>query len=290
MFTRILLLFLLFYSPLSCSDPAKNIQWFQYDLPPYHILRGQYVGQGPLDHMFKLWQQALPEYQHNTIPVNTTRMLREFTSNRNYRCITGSFIFPVSSKNWLWSKPVYVEPPALIVTRNDIWTKLNKPESIDFDTLLKDPNLIFGHFDGRIYSGQIDQKVQSIINNKNIVTIATHASGESLMKMLHRRRVDYILEYLPEIHWLGLSKQLGYTEDFATIKLKNHKTLMPVHVGCVKSEWGKGIINRLNQVITVGNRKLIWHYYEQWLKKPALKKYFHDIQVKHFNELSNATE
>ncbi len=287
MFTRFLLLFLLFYSAFSWSESAKQIQWFQYDLPPYHILRGQYIGKGPLDYMLRLWQQTLPEYQHSALPVNTTRMLREFTSNRNYRCITGSFVFPISMENWVWSKPIYVEPPAVIVTRQDVWKKLKRPDSIDFDSLLKNPNLIFGHFDGRIYSGEIDQKVQSIINNNNIITIATHASGESLMKMLHRERVDYILEYLPEIHWLGLSKQLGYTKDFATIKLKNHKTLMPVHVGCVKTEWGEGIINRLNQVITVDNRKLIWHQYKQWLKKTSLKKYFDSVQVDYFNELND---
>ncbi len=283
-------LFLLLYSSLSHSEPSKQILWFQYDLPPYHILRGKYVGQGPLDYMFQRWRNSLPEYRHVSIPVNTTRMLREFNSNRDYRCITGSFAFPQSKENWLWSKPIYVEPPAVVVTRNDVWAKLNKPKSIDFDNLLNHSDLIFGHFDGRIYSGEIDQQIESVINNENIISIATQASGESLMKMLHRRRVDYILEYLPEIHWLTLSKQLGYAKDFATIALKNHKSLLPVHVGCVKSQWGEKIIQRLNQAINNDTRQQIFQHYENWLAKPSLKKYFHNVQQRYFNSLNNENQ
>lgn len=260
------------------AEVKPLLRWYQYDLPPYHILRGDLAGQGPLDLMLSLWKDTLPDYDHKDIPVNTTRMLREFSSTRDHRCITGSFIFPESTPNWLWSAPIYVEPPVLLVTRKKIWEQLGKPDSIEFENLLTRQSLKFGHFDGRIYTGKIDQAIQHASQYDHVITVASHASGESLMKMLNRKRVDYILGFITEIQWLNLSKQQDYSTHFKTIRLKHHQELQSVHVGCVNTNWGKQTIDALNRTITPENQSKIWQRYSRWINDSMLIEYFLNIQ------------
>lgn len=260
---------------------GEVVNWYRYDLPPYHILRGEHARTGPLDHMFKVWKETLPGRQHLTHSVNITRMSREFRSRKDHRCITGSFIFPESRSTWLWSRPIYVEPPAVIVTRHDTWERWGRPQSIDFRALLANGEFRFGHFD-RIYGGLIDRQITDAKDRDHVLTVASHASGESLMKMLHRGRVDYILAYLPEIRWLSLSRQMGYAEDFVTVLVENHATLSPVHVGCVDTPWGRATMEKLNSAITPEMRQQVWEHYQRWLSNPKHSRYFEQTQTRYF--------
>lgn len=258
------------------------ITWYRYDLPPYHILRGEFVGQGPLDYVFELEKQWLSDFRHTTIAVNTTRMNREFLSRKDHRCITASFIFPVSVPGWTWSNAIYVEPPAVVVGNDQAITPLAKNDSVDFEVLLAQENLKFGHFDGRIYGGIVDPLIEEYLDKPNFISVSSYASGESLMRMLNRGRVDFILEFLPEIHWLNLSGQLTTQTKLSNFKIIGHEPLSPVHIGCVNTDWGNKIIARVNKAITPSVRATIWEKYEKWLYTDFAINHFRNAQQQYF--------
>ncbi len=279
-----LLIILALILPNNAESKSKQlITWYMYDLPPYHILRGDFKGQGPLDYIYSTWQMLLPNYQHKPVPVNIKRMLREFNSTKDYRCITSSFKFPESLEHWVWSKALYVEPPAVIVANNKVVNSHTTGDSADFAELLADKSIVFGHFDGRIYSGKLDNLIKKNIGQPNVLSVSSYAPGESLMRMLQRGRIDYILEYLPEIHWLKLSNQLDKKLNFSALSITNHQTLSPVFVGCVASQWGQQTILQLNEKITDNFRKLIWRKYEKWLYSDFAITHFRQAQKQFFS-------
>jgi len=275
-------------TPILANERPKEITWFRYDLPPYHILRGEYKGQGPLDYIHELEKQWLSDHQHKTINVNVTRMLREFSTPGARRCITSSFIFPASLEHWVWSHAMYVEPPAVIIANAKVVERHGNNYAVDFESLIKDETLKFGHFDKRIYSGKIDQLINEQIGKSHILPVASYAPGESLMRMLQRGRVDYIIEYLPEIHWLMLSDQQEDNISLSTLKIEGHDSLSPVHIGCAKSEWGEETIKRLNKEINANIRQKVWQKYERWLHSDFAISIFRDAQERYFNSNQNA--
>jgi len=283
------------------ATPADTttITWYMYDLPPYHILRGADKGTGPLDFIYQQWQTLLPTYDHQPVAVNTTRMVREFQSDKDHRCITSSFIFPQSKDHWVWSKAIYVEPPAVIVTRRSLVSTFMKQYGVDIDgtpcqdcdsrivdfrKMIATQSLRFGHFEGRIYSGFVDALINDKIDHEHVISVSTYAPGEGLMRMLQRGRVDYIVEYLPEIHWLSRSNQLEADRELIALKIAEHHALSPVHVGCTNTAWGNGIIEKLNQQITPQFRALVGQAFEPWLLDDFNVTHFREAQSRYFDK------
>ena len=277
------LLPLLMLSPLHGEEAeTKTLRWYMYDLPPYHIMRGEFVGQGPLDLMRDTWLQVLTDYQHQTYPVNVPRMIREFQQSRPGLCITGSFAFPESKNNWVWSEPIYVEPPASVVLRKETWESLGSPEAVDLKALLLDPTLNYGHFTYRIYGDEIDRLLRQYRERPDFIEVTTRASGETLMKMLYRGRIDFILEYLPEVKWLVKSEQVPADALFETVKIKGHEQLSPVHVGCTDTPVGRQVIAQLNRVIDSEFRLRVWNNHKLWLPNSRTAEEFMSYQYQYF--------
>lgn len=273
---------LLPFGSVAESLERPKLKWYMYDLPPYHVMRGEFIGQGPLDLMRDTWVKSLPDIDHQFFPVNISRMSREFKQSKPGLCITGSFIFPESRGNWVWSEAIYIEPPASIVIRSDTWEEIGRPRSVSLESLLEDPTIRFGHFGQRIYGNQIDRLLERFEARPDFITVTTRASGETLMKMLYRHRVDFILEYLPEIKWLVKSKQVESEGQFETVDIEGHQQLSPVHVGCTNTEFGRRVIARLNDVIDESFRLKVWRNHKLWLPSAREGERFLEYQRQYF--------
>ncbi len=94
--------------------------------------------------------------------------------------------------------------------------------------------------------------------------------------MLNAERIDYMIGYPWEIHYL--SGQLANKVDIATIDIKElegKQWIMP-YIGCTKNKWGHRMIKKLNEILirVRPNRDYI-HHLIKWLPdnmKPKVVK------------------
>jgi uncharacterized protein (TIGR02285 family) len=127
------------------------------------------------------------------------------------------------------------------------------------------------------------QYVADSVNGSNN-SAATSGSNifEGVMKMMQYGRVDYTIGYAYEGQYMA--QQLGFEEKVISVPLQEHPGIVPVYIGCPKTNWGRRIIAKLNPIIIYSRSKPSFYgVYKKWMDPIAWKKYELFIQ-KHFNE------
>ncbi len=71
-FTAIIVFFIstTFYTSAYAKD---KITWLITHWPPWMILEGEDAGTGPFNHILKIAQENLPQYEHKTVKMNWAR-------------------------------------------------------------------------------------------------------------------------------------------------------------------------------------------------------------------------
>jgi len=151
--------------------------------------------------------------------------------------------------------------------------------------------LLFSHYPEQVlaiasgvsYGERIDQQILGL-SNKNIFIRAGASRIASLMKMLLKNRIDYIISYPQDIN---IIKQDNVHLESYTIA--DSPSYFIGHVSCSKTAEGQKIIDNINNILKkayLSNE--LYYAHEKWLLTgdlPKLRKYYQKV----FNYLPEAS-
>lgn len=109
----------------------------------------------------------------------------------------------------------------------------------------------------------------------NIFIFKGKSFSASLVKMMLAERIDYIVEY-PWVAGYYQSELGGKKDDLISMQIEELKDNQYIWAGaaCPKNEWGKKIINRINEILRKEIPTERWRgFVERWLDKNAIPEY-----------------
>lgn len=253
--------FFILYTSLNAQD---QIIWRVSDWPPAYIFDGPYKGQGMGDGVISYLKDRLPEYEHSTMKMNSKRLKEEIKAGKNVCSATA-----LRRGYYLNSEVDMLVLPQRIYIRRDKIGGMDQKSSISLDEILNDTSLKAGVSHGR-YLKKLNAIVANHLNKKNITNIPNYAS---LIRMLFSGRVDYIIEYPSVIKYFETNYyQTGVITGLYIKEIENISYIKGL-VGCPKTEWGRTVINKVNQILLRDRKR------EEYLE-PLLRWYDEEDQKK----------
>ncbi len=222
--------------PFSLS--AKEVlTWRVIDWPPFYILDGADKGQGLYDQLIKKIADALPEYQHRTMVMNTKRVLAEL-ENGSHVChpsALGDTIGVLSKTN------------SLLLPYRIIYDTEDKPEfaqyeSIALAAILQDKNYHIGIASDR-YSSTLNNILAKHEGENNLINQNNY---NSLIRMFFSKRIDALIEYPPVINYSKRLLDNTISNSSIAIQELSASEFLPVYFACPNNEWGKAVIEKIN--------------------------------------------
>ncbi len=230
-----LLLTFLTYSNFAHSKEA--ITWRVTDWPPFYILDGVQKGRGIYDEMIKMLSDKMPEYDHQTVQMNTDRVRKAWSRGNN---VCHPSVLPDNNPDIKTS--VY---NSVLLPHRIIFNKEQEIANVSLMELLKDVNIV-----GGITPGRYSKKINKIIDDhqeKDHLKINT--SYKSLIGLLFSKRIDYIIEYSPIIEYYARQHQLANITHSVAIQETAESPFLLVAIACTKNPWGEKIIAKINKIL-----------------------------------------
>jgi len=268
-----------FYFLNLVSPPAfatEHVRWHLMDYPPLYFIDGPDKGKGAADIVQKMIIERLGNgYTHESLVVNDARSRKESKSGINACFVGGVYNDP----DYVSSIPVAAILPHLIVIKDGQQKQFGDNTTISLKRLLKNNSLTLGVQKDRSRGEILDRIIQEHRHQKN-VQIRGLYTLPTLLKMIHRERIDYTIDYS---YWVqNAIKQNKLKSDIAFLQIEeNIGTIMRGGVVCTKNDWGKRIIKKINAIlaelrptkeyrkifidlgyIPVGFEKQFWEIYE----------------------------
>jgi len=283
--------FLTLTSP-SYSQDKQPLTWFIWDLPPEFIKSGPWKNQGYADKFLSHFIKNLPEYEHRVERVNIPRWSREVLKpNRCSAHLWGGF-FP---NQLLLSKPYSFTPPQVAIFHKRHREMIGpKGTIVSLEALLKKPELRLLIM--RInFNKEAEQSrypvlfsyLKPYIGKPNLIELGTLKNVANL-KLLGRGRAEYTIGYPSTI---TTQKRVdGLSDDYIAYQLKEHNLYKNVHVACRNDSFGRGVIEKINAMLTKETLLEFLSYHDEWNGNNAE---FRRMTVEYFiegKELDNVVE
>jgi len=199
-FGVIFLCFLL-HSGQALASVKSEIIWYRADLPPSNFVDGLMEGLGYNDQIQKFFHAQLPEYGHSTVTAGYSRILHNLKSSNG--CTIGLLKNPESETFLHYSIPSLLTFPNGIVIRDADYDKfkgaVNHDGYIAIGQMINQTSIRIGIAGGRIYGPGIDTLLDRHERNSNLVKRRGEDAFKSLLQMLDKFRLDYILGYPEEL-------------------------------------------------------------------------------------------
>jgi len=253
----------------------ETVTWRVTDWPPFYILEGPDKGKGIYDEIISMMSQHIPEYDHVTMRMNTSRVRAQWRLGDNVchpSVLVGETINTQSLVNSILL-------PHRVIAHREQASLLSKDEVI-VDQLLADTR-----FRGGVTPGRYTSTLNNIVErHKELRHLYKHPNYERLIKMLFSKGLDYIIEYPPIITYTA--KQMGLDNPTKSIGIQETKEepYILVAVGCTKNAWGKAMIDKIDQVLKQESQhpdflesRLKW--YDEASRK-ILRKLYQDLYFK----------
>jgi len=226
----------------------EKLFWRITDLKPTYILDGKQKGFGSADHILNYLKQRLPNYKHDVGILALEDFL--IASQRDINMCYANF-----KKNTQREKTFYFSIPSAfqleykVAMRPSPLLTATKPSTVSLKALLEDETLILGLHNQRSYTKTLDSLISPYLNSKQVYIHHGKHPINQLLKMLMNKRIDYTLVKPSQLAWYlqttPLNEQINIT---GLAMLEAEKTTM-VHVACTKNEWGKKVINKINNIL-----------------------------------------
>jgi uncharacterized protein (TIGR02285 family) len=267
------------------AEEKETILWLRPDFPPVYFIDGPNVGTGLGDRTSTYIFHRLSEYRHVQRVSNFKRIIKTLSVGKK-ACSMTLLKNREREKVIAYSEQMLASPQNAIITlqrnRQAFAPFSGNSEAVSLKSLLLDSNLVLGYSNGRSYSNKVDQIIRAHTNQKNSAVTSGSNIFEGVMKMMQYGRIDYTIGYAYEGQYMA--QRLGFEEKVISIPLQEHPDVVPVYIGCPKTDWGRHIIARLNPIIISSRSKPAFYgVYKKWMDPIAWKNYELFIQ-KHFNE------
>lgn len=257
------------------SSSAGEIRWQRAHFPPVTIPEGVHENEGFFDQVMLSLIDELPEYTHTFQIANFKRIMVDIEQQNNV-CCPSLYKTEERERFVTFSIPVMVVLPNGVIacprSRDKLLPHVDQEGRISLVSLLKDTSITMGISNGRIYSGGLDEILQSHGGHDNVVVRSGEDVFGGLMQMLQLGRIDVLLGYpIEAAYWakenLRAAEPVYYPVQESTI----HLTVG--YVGCPDTEWGRRVIARINTVIRERRATDFIDFYGMWLDSETREKH-----------------
>jgi len=260
----------------------EKLFWRITDLKPTYILDGKQKGLGSGDHILNYIKQRLPNYQHDIgiLALEDFLIASQRDINMCYANLKKNvkrektFYFSIPSAFQLEYK-VAMRPPSLLT--------VTKPITVSLEALLKDETLTLGLHNQRSYTKTLDNLIFPYLNSKQVYIHHGSHPIKQLLKMLVNKRIDYTLVKPSQLVWYLQTTPLKEQMNITGLKMIEAEKTTMVHVACTKNEWGKQVIDKVNNILLSARKA---NDYKQGLMRwvpvtdrQAFQHYYHNVFV-----------
>ena len=270
--TLLLILSLLIIAIPSTIIAEENITWMNTDFPPLGIGSGEHIDKGIGDMVGQILTKNLKNYKHSFKRANLKRILNDIGKGKNV-CIAALIKNDKRSQFVHYNSvpSVIISPLSVIIKKDDAKLFGNKNE-VSLKELLDNKNLTIGISEKMSFSDEIDPILEKYKNKPHVKHLNMLKLNESLLKMIAKGRIHYTISYSSTVGFLA--SKLDMKDKFKSLKIKENKTPIILHVGCPKNEWGillaKEIDNILKNIRHTDEYRRIM---EHWLIKKNIEEY-----------------
>lgn len=249
-----------------------SIPWAVTDWSPYYILKGPYRGQGRMDRLKKVIADSLPKYQFADVYADMPRTLDLWKEHKN-ACSGAALITPEREK-WAYFTALSFQVPheyVIVTSKPDILQKNSDvpPSLRDF---LEQKNLKAAFAANRSYGPVIDSLLKDAAKeNSNIHQVRSSEGYMALLKMVHKGRYDYTIEYEAVVR--DYNDRIFPEKPLYSKLLKEAFPSTVFYFACTKNAWGKKVILQVDQVLQkVAKSKEYQNAVESWLEPETVKR------------------
>jgi len=261
---------------LACARPASAekpvMHWMMPDFPPGSIMVDGKPTSGVGDRIVLFLAAGMPEFEHRFSAPNPKRIWALLTTPATQACYLTGVITPERRKIAYFA-PLFMSPPHQIVARPEVFERLRRDNGeTDFAALIADPALRGIVATTRSYGATLDAVIAGRPSVTGLIVAQTSNDRGNLLKMVHRGRADYTLEYD-----FVLSYQTSLDKGLATLKavpVKGNSALLPVGVACPRTVWGLDMITRIDRLLaTSAGADASRRALEAWLTPDTRARY-----------------
>ncbi|WP_413942751.1 TIGR02285 family protein [Bdellovibrio sp. HCB-162] len=253
------------------KEAKMTIPWAVADWSPYYILNGPQKGEGRMDRLKKVIAEHLPNYQFSDVYADMPRAVELWKLNKNI--CSGSALITPEREKWAYFTALGFQVPheyVFVTSKADLYSETSDHPSLK--DLLEKKNLSAIFTENRSYGPAIDLMVkQKSKTNPGIHQLRTSEGYMSLLKMVHKGRYDYTIEYEPVVRDFN---ETVYPEKPLFYKpLKEVYPSTVLYFACTKNEWGKKVITQVDQALQkAANSKEYQNAVESWLDVETVKR------------------
>ncbi|KZW99918.1 hypothetical protein JL49_14930 [Pseudoalteromonas luteoviolacea] len=236
---------------------AKSIDWIITDFPPYYMIsddlegtgREELEGTGRDELVINLLHEHLPDYSEKKIFFPASRAIKALSDKRKTYCML-SLYKTRERQRFMHFSDNYATiglSPTLAIS-NKTLAALNKQqlETVSLKQFIEKNNLVLGVVMQRSYGSVLDDIIKSL-PKEQVLTRPGQDALESLTNMLIKNRVDAVIGYPSEHHYIH---KLTHTRaQLSQLLLDDIAPLAYGYVGCTKNDNGKQIISMINETI-----------------------------------------
>lgn len=251
-----------------------SVTWMEAVAPPFFIHEGEYKGQGYEDVVTDILKENLPEYNHDEMTSNLSRHYYNFKHGQKV-CNVGLYKTAEREEFLHFSIPSFFTLPTVLVIKKERLANFGGSKTVQLDALLKDGKMTIGTATNRSYGKDVDTILDKYKDQGNIFVFEGEELSRSFFHMLKLGRLDALIS-LPE-EAIYQAEKLGLKDEIMTLTIEENQggyDSWLSSVGCSKTEWGKKIIEKINQILLAQRpTKRYREAYERWLDESSLANY-----------------
>lgn len=228
------------------SPQPHKVTWAVNDGPPFHILDGDYQGQGFCDVLVQEMIRSMPDADHEvlTIPPARIARLREKQAPVCFPCMIKRPDTPITRYS---RATLYYQPHQLIVNSSSAEVVRQRyGEPVDFAALLQDDSLQFGRPLGRAY-GEVLQPLLDRYSKQQPNHRVLSGKSTLALNMVALGRLDYTLDYPVIGRYFELTEKNSLR--YLPIEQNQHHPITGA-IGCSNTEWGEQTVDRIDSALT----------------------------------------
>lgn len=249
MLTRILLTFtvvLFGLGTLEKSHAKEKVTWpYLCYYPLYICENNRGVASAGWDIMNLMWKN-MPRYDHEAILLPVKRILKDMKEGKHY-LFYGLYKTPEREEYLYFSLPCRISTSTMMVIRKDDLQRFGGGKTASFKRLLENKRLRFLMFSDISFGGGADELLKTFRKAKNVYTeYRTDRMNQNALDLLLKKRIDYFLALNETRLRAG---ELGMADKIAFIPIQEQKDYKVGYITAPKNDWGKQIIQEVNQVL-----------------------------------------
>ncbi len=282
---KFILLFVIFccgFCPQATGYQSHKIDWLSNDEP-------EKSQQPPASNKVsttvkdttRLLMSSLTQYDFNSgyyQNASITRLLKKLPNS----CAPNRIKTPERIKTSIYSLPLNISLDFRLYYRGDV-----KPDFIPSNIINQDnklislaalfnanPNHTLAIDNGRSLGQFLDKQIHQL-NERNLVIRNSDESTTSLIKMLLKNRIDYIIDYPTAVH--AVLDKLSIKASLNSLKIANSPGYILGYVACHKGEAGQKVIKNVNKALQKLYRNV--NFYQ------AHTRYLESTDIAEFNQV-----